>query len=70
MSSNAISRLQWHPFTTIPGEQPHSMVSIIKQYGKWTGKLMDRYQPRLICHSSWKQHLACTVMASDIKESD
>ena len=43
MSSDAISRLQWHPFTTIPGEQPHSMVSIIKQYGKWTGKLMDRY---------------------------
>ena len=50
MSSNAISRLQWHPFTTIPGEQPHSMVSIIKQYGKWTGKLMDRYQ-RYLHHS-------------------
>ena len=44
MSSSVISRLQWHPFTTIPGEQPHSMVSIIKQYGKWTGKLMDRCQ--------------------------
>ena len=42
MSSNGISPLQWHPFTTIPGEQAFSMVSIIKQYGKWTGQLMDR----------------------------
>ena len=41
MSSNGISPLQWHPFTAIPGEQPFSMVSIVKQYGKWTGRLMD-----------------------------
>lgn len=43
MSSNGISPLQWHPFTTIPGEQPCSMVSIIKLYGKWTGYLMDKW---------------------------
>ena len=42
MSSNGISPLQWHPFTTVPGQQPNSMVSIIKQYGKWTGDLMAR----------------------------
>ena len=42
MSSNGISPLQWHPFTTVPGRQPNSMVSIIKQYGKWTGDLMTR----------------------------
>ena len=42
MSSNSISPLQWHPFTTVPGQQPCSMVSIIKRYGKWTGDLMAR----------------------------
>lgn len=52
VSNNGISPLQWHPFTAIPGEQPNSMVSIIKQYGKWTGHLMDRYtSPRDCSHS-------------------
>ena len=38
-----LSSLQWHPFTTIPGEHPATLVSVIKKYGSWTADLVQRY---------------------------
>ncbi len=61
MSSNGISPVQWHPFTAIPGEQAFSMVSIIKQYGKWTGQLMNRYDQASLNRSTVTGHLSTEV---------
>lgn len=39
----AVSRLQWHPFTVIAGDQPNTYVAYIKACGGWTRSLISRY---------------------------
>ena len=38
----AVSRLQWHPFTVIAGDQPNSYVAYVKACGGWTRSLISR----------------------------
>lgn len=38
----AVSRLQWHPFTVIAGDQPNTYIAYIKACGGWTRGLISR----------------------------
>ena len=38
----AVSRMQWHPFTVIHGEQPHTYVAHVKAAGSWTRDFISR----------------------------
>ena len=38
----AVSRLQWHPFTVIAGDQPNTYTAYIKACGGWTRSLISR----------------------------
>lgn len=38
-----MSRLQWHPFTVIAGDQPNTYIAYIKACGGWTRSLISRY---------------------------
>lgn len=39
---DGLSQLQWHPYSTVGGPRPHTLVAHIKSYGAWTSGLMRR----------------------------
>ena len=39
---DGLSTVQWHPYSTVGGPRPHTLVAHIKSYGLWTSGLMRR----------------------------
>lgn len=39
---DGLSTVQWHPYSTVGGPRPHTLVAHIKSYGAWTSGLMRR----------------------------
>ncbi|CAL5218771.1 g490 [Coccomyxa viridis] len=39
---DGLSPVQWHPYSTVGGDQGHTLVAHIKAYGKWTTGLLNR----------------------------
>ncbi len=39
---DGLSTVQWHPYSTVGGARPGTLVAHIKSYGSWTSGLMRR----------------------------
>lgn len=39
---DGLSPTQWHPYSTVGGPRPHTLVAHIKSYGRWTSGLIRR----------------------------
>lgn len=39
---DGLSTVQWHPYSTVGGPRPHTLVAHIKSYGAWTSGLMHQ----------------------------
>lgn len=58
MGVEDLSPVQWHPFTSRAGPEPHTLLAHVKGYGPWTQVCL----PGLLGWDGW----ACTGTAIDL----